>query len=104
VRVTHGPAFYGQEAIMSLSTRDLVEAKENIAALLDELDLEGYLFEVEPEGDDWRVRIECATAGNWCATTLRVNTVALLAAQREEDARQRLLADWRTRLTTRAAP
>lgn len=77
---------------MDLSTQELVKAKEAVAALLEALRIDAYLFDVEP-GDPCRVRIECAVPDGWQTIDLTVESERLLAGPREA-----LLQEWRPRL------
>ena len=86
---------------MSLSISELARAREATAALLDELGLDAYLFEVESGGDQWSVRIDCALDGEeWQSVTLPAPKETLLVTARDAAARERILEDWRRRLAS----
>jgi hypothetical protein len=67
---------------MSVSLQELSRAKDAAGALLDQLGLEAYLFEVEPRDGDWLVRIECAIDEGWQTTSLAVGRARLLTSRR----------------------
>ena len=45
---------------MALSMTELSEIREVVGKLLDQLELDAYLFEVEPKEDQWEIIVECA--------------------------------------------
>jgi len=83
---------------MIATARELIEAKEAVAALLDRLGLEAYLFDLEPHDGRSGVRVECARAGVWQSVTLTVDMQALLESRTDASIRSRLLDDWSKRL------
>jgi hypothetical protein len=84
---------------MPLSIAEFARGREVTAALLDQLGLATYLFEIESAGDGWRVRVDCALEGDaWQSVILPVNKDALLEAASDEAVRARILREWRTRL------
>lgn len=85
---------------MTISITELARAREASAALLDELGLDAYLFEVEPRDELWELKVECAVTaeGAWESITLPVAKEMLLASQDDASIRQRILAEWRGRL------
>jgi hypothetical protein len=83
---------------MDISTEDLIQAKEAAAALLEDLGLTAYVFEVEPRAPLWEVRVDCAFGEGWQTVILAVDKDRLLASRRNALARTQLLADWRGRL------
>lgn len=84
---------------MMLSERELTQAKETVASLLETLGLSAYLFEVEPHEGHWEVRVECALNSGWQSATLAVDEALLAAARTDTPVRDALLADWRHHLT-----
>jgi len=80
---------------MKLSSEDLLQAREATQALLEQLGLSTYLFEVEPQEVAWLVRIECAVNSVWQSTTLDVNKQELLKSRTDKDMFQLLLDEWR---------
>lgn len=83
---------------MTTSTRDLIEAKEAVAAVLDQLGLTAYLFEVEPHDGAWDVRIDCGRPSDWQSTTLAVDGKRLLSSRTNDAVRAELLEEWGKRL------
>ncbi len=83
---------------MTISTMELAEAKEATAALLGDLGLAAFLFEVEPRAGRWEVRVECAIESGWQTVVLDVASERLLACRRDAAVRAALAAEWRDRL------
>jgi len=81
-----------------ISTVELTEAREAASALLEQLGLEAYLFEIEPRDKRWELHIDCAIVQGWQSATLPVDKSLLLASHKESAARERLLSEWRKRL------
>ncbi|HEX7045336.1 MAG TPA: hypothetical protein VF203_12055 [Burkholderiales bacterium] len=86
---------------MHISTRQLIEAKELAAELLEQLGLETYVFGVEPRDGRFEVRVERALADGWQTVTLSIDPEQLARSRTDEAVRAALLRDWRERL---AAP
>lgn len=83
---------------MNISTRELVDAKEATADLLDELGLEAYVFEVEPRAQQWEVRVDCGYSGGWQSVTFPVDVERLCESRSNKTLRAQLLEDWGARL------
>jgi hypothetical protein len=83
---------------MTLSVDDLVQAKDAVGRLLEQLGLKAYLFEVEPSDDVWQVRIECATRDGWQTLRLEVDAPRLRDCATDSAARSEVLRQWRERL------
>lgn len=83
---------------MSISIVELATAKEAVSALLDDLGLEAYLFEIEPGDRRWEVRLECAIEPGWESVMLPVDKLKLLASREDAAVHAELLAAWRERL------
>lgn len=79
---------------MNISTRELIEAKEAAADVLERLGLEAYVFEVEPRAGLWEVRVDCGHGGGWQSVTLAVDVGRLLASRENAAVRARLLDEW----------
>ena len=45
---------------MPVSINDLALAREAVSKVLEELQLDAYIFEVEPREGQWEIRVECA--------------------------------------------
>jgi hypothetical protein len=88
---------------MDLSTKNLTDAKETVGQLLDQLGLSAYLFEIEPDAERWKVRVECPRNSGWQSSLLMVDDNMLRACRTDRFARDHLLGEWRERLTARDA-
>lgn len=84
---------------MPTSSDELLKATEAARALLDQLQLSAYTFEVEPREDGWEVRVECAVADGWQRSVLAADKLLLLASAKDAAVCKRLLADWSQHLT-----
>ncbi len=80
---------------MPLSTMELAEARQAVAELLEQAGLDAFLFEVEPREGHWELRLECAAPDGWQALVLSVDKDTLLASRKDDEARRRLIEDWR---------
>lgn len=89
---------------MATSTDELLKATEAARALLDQLHLSAYTFEVEPREGSWEVRVECAVAEGWQRSVLSADKTLLLASTRDPRAGERLLADWSKHLQAGQGP
>lgn len=80
---------------MTLSMTELAEIRDVVAKLLDQLQLEAYLFEVEPKEDQWEINVECVVGDdNW--ETLRLTAKKDILFHGTDDAvmHQVLLDNW----------
>jgi hypothetical protein len=78
---------------MILSHVELARTREVVNAMLEQLGLETYLFEVEPREGMWEVRVECATAaGEWLSIAVPLDHAELAASLSNDAARNRVLA------------
>lgn len=80
---------------MPLSTMELAEARQAVSDLLEQAGLDAYLFEVEPRQGHWELRLECAIPDGWQTLVLPVDKDSLLASRKDDDARRRLIDNWR---------
>jgi hypothetical protein len=83
---------------MSLSMNELAQAREVVDRLLGELQLDAYVFEVEPKAGHWEVKVECAMADGWETCRLSAEKEYLLRGADDAVVRQVLLDDWREAL------
>jgi hypothetical protein len=83
---------------MALSADDLMQAKDAVGRLLEQLGLRAYLFEVEPSGEVWQVRIECATRDGWQTLRMEVDAPRLRDCAADAAVRSEVLRQWRERL------
>jgi hypothetical protein len=84
---------------MDLTAKNLIEAKETVRNLLEQLGLTAYLFEVEPHADQWQVRVECALDSGWQSSVLNIDDTALRACRTDRFVRDQMLGELRKRLT-----
>ena len=85
---------------MPLSMTELANAREITKPLLDDLWLDAYLYEVEPDGEELEIKIECALDEGWETVKFTAEKALLLHALDDPDAHQTLLAQWRKELST----
>lgn len=86
-----------REATAAKWTYDRVRrARDAVDALLARLDLEAYLFGVEPRGDHWEAKVEFASENGWRTTVLNVDDSSLLASLEEVAVQDRLVESWRS--------
>ena len=84
---------------MSATLEELATARGVVTKLLDELQLDAYLFEVEPLEGPWEVKIECPVAEGWETFRLMVKKEYLLRGIDETVLHEMLLDDWREALS-----
>lgn len=85
----------------ALSIQELAKARINASAILEELQLDAYIYEVEPhDSADWEIKIECASDinGGWEMITLKVPKDMLLDSDHEHTAKASLYAYWKKKL------
>lgn len=85
---------------LSLSTSDLVKAREAANSILEVLQLDAYLFEIEPRNDTWELKIECACQidGSWKSITIQVPRQTLIDGFDDDMVKQRLFEFWKKKL------
>ena len=83
---------------MTLGTVELARAREAAQAILDELGLAGYLFEVEPSPSGWRVRVECSVDDGWKSVEIEVDADELGTSRNDGRVRAHLVEAWKSRL------
>lgn len=83
---------------MRVSTLDFVRARDVAARLLDELDLDAWLFEIEPKENHWELKVECATDSGWETVTVGVHQEVLQQCCDDEQKRRALVQEWGGRL------
>jgi hypothetical protein len=77
---------------------EIGEVRVEIGRLLDELQMRAFIFTVEPKGDLWQLRVECATDGEWQTVSLPIEAPQLLSRLRDPTERERFKALLRGRL------
>ena len=83
---------------MELSVDELAQIRETVSALLDELQLEAYLFEVEPQEGQWEIKLECAMDEGWETFQLSAEKDYLLHGSEDAVAHNVILDNWREAL------
>jgi hypothetical protein len=83
---------------MTLATGELGKAREAASALLETLELDAYLFVVEPREETWELKVECAISQGWQTVVVPVDIRELLASRTDPEARARLAQNWNARL------
>ena len=82
---------------MSISTLVLAKARESANTILEELQLDAFIYEVEPRDDVWELTIQCAcdVDGGWETIMLRVPKRMLLDSFDDDKAKQHLFEYWK---------
>ena len=85
---------------MSLSALELAKARESASAILEKLQLDAFIYALEPRDDIWELTIECACQvnGGWETVTLQVPKQMLLDSFDDHKANEQLLAYWKKQL------
>jgi hypothetical protein len=55
---------------MAINSKELIRVREVIESVLEQLDVDAYLFEVEPSGEQWELKVECAIEQGWGSFTV----------------------------------
>ena len=79
---------------MTLSVKEIAQMRETVTALLDELKLEAYLFEIEPKEGQWEINVECAIEEGWEMFRLTADKEYLLRGLDDAVVRDVLLDNW----------
>jgi len=58
---------------MTATSIDLIRAREVIDSVLEQLDVDAYLFEIEPKEGQWELKVECAIDEGWGSFTLALD-------------------------------
>ena len=84
---------------MAHSITNLTATRVTVAKLLDELQLEAYLFEIEPQEGQWQLTVECAIDEGW--ETVKLNAKKDYFQHGADDAlfHQLLIDEWREALS-----
>ncbi|HCF57827.1 MAG TPA: hypothetical protein DFS52_07510 [Myxococcales bacterium] len=85
---------------MPISGRELTGASEAARLLLERLGLDDWYFSLEPrETGPWELRLECSGWEGWRAFSFPVEPSELIGSLDDPDLAQRMLADWRAKLS-----
>jgi hypothetical protein len=87
---------------MTLSSKELIIAREAATVILEELGLDAYLFEVEPQDAHYELKVECAceTDGGWASISLTVPRDKLLKGFDDQDIKRQLFEYWAKKLAS----
>jgi hypothetical protein len=85
---------------MNLSIVELAKARDTAMMILDELQLEAFLYALEPRDDAWELTVECACQinGGWERVVLQVPKAMLMGSFDNDVARQRFFEFWKDKL------
>lgn len=78
---------------------ELAETRETVKKLLNELQIETYLFETEPKDNQWEFIIECALEDGWETVKLKADKTYFKMCTDDALSHQRLLDDWKKALS-----
>ena len=84
---------------MNQSITELAEIRESVSRLLDELQLEAYLFEIEPQEEQWQLTVECAINEGWETVKLKANKDYFQHGTDDAIVHQLLIDEWRESLS-----
>jgi hypothetical protein len=86
---------------MIISAEELVAVREAANAILEELKLDAYLFEIEPQDSHYELLVECAceSDGGWVSVSLTLPKDKMLAGFDDANIRQQLFAYWNKKLS-----
>ena len=84
---------------MNQSITELASIREVVSKLLDELELEAYLYAIEPQEGQWQLTVECAIDEGWEMVKLRANKDYFQHGEDDAICHQLLLDEWREALS-----
>lgn len=84
---------------MENTIAEIAEIREVVASLLDELQLEAYLFEIEPAKGRWQLTVECAIDEGWETIYLEVTKDDFKRFSDDVVFHQLLIDQWRKALS-----
>jgi len=84
---------------MNQSVTELARIREIVAKLLDELQLEAYLFGIEPQEGQWQLTVECAIDEGWETVKLKANKDYFQHGADDALFHQLLIDEWREALS-----
>lgn len=85
---------------MALTVDELVIARDAANSIMEELGVEAYLFEVEPQGAHYELKVECACEadGGWVSLSLTLPKEKLLTGFDNPEVKRRLFEYWDKKL------
>lgn len=75
---------------MVTTSSDFIQARLLIDGILEELELDAYLFEIEPNDGQWELKVECAVDEGWGSYSVTLDQAQVYAGFDEEAARNEL--------------
>lgn len=75
---------------MATTSSDFIQARLLIDGILDELELDAYLFEIEPHDGQWELKVECAVDEGWGSYSVTLDEAQVYAGFDQEAARHEL--------------
>ena len=85
---------------MTTATIELAKARDTANLILEELQLDAYIYGVEPRDNVWELKVECACQidGSWETVVLEVPKKMLLDSFDNQKAKQHLFEYWGKKL------
>ena len=83
---------------MTPSMTELAQARDVVRRVLEELQLDAYLYEVEPREGQWEVKVECPTDAGWETCRLTADKEYLLRGVDDAVVHEVLIDNWREAL------
>jgi hypothetical protein len=86
---------------MTITTEELVGAREAANAILEELAVDAYLFEVEPKDEHYELKVDCACEidGGWASITLNIPKEKMLTGFDDLKLKRQLFEYWDKKLS-----
>lgn len=84
---------------MDTSLSQIANMREAVEKLLDELNLEAYLYDIEPGEKQWELTIECAIKDGWETIKLRANKDYFIHGSDDTIIHDLLISEWRETLS-----
>lgn len=75
---------------MATTSSDFIQARLLIDRILEELEIDAYLFEIEPQDGQWELKVECAVDEGWGTYRIALDGQQLHAGFNGESARKAL--------------
>jgi hypothetical protein len=85
--------------LMAMTSSDLIQARLLISDILDALEIDAYLFEIEPRDGQWELKVECAVEEGWGSYRVALDEAELHAGFSGEAARKELQEQCRKSLS-----
>lgn len=84
---------------MHQSFSQLAEIRDVVEKLLEQLNLEAYLYNIEPKEGQWELTVECAINDEWTTIILRANKEYFQHGNDDTVIHDLLLNEWRETLS-----